>query len=226
MSNENKTQQSQPAESGENDVKLWDAATEWANKNLPSATISYAAGHDGFIHGAKWQAAQSPSTSGEKLYREVKEGEPSVKRKNYYCVVENTITGHRYNEIVYMTESGFDIAKPFAVISYLEPYTPLPDAGRDGLSFINWITEEGYEQNSMEKWFRYSDPDTRLSNEELYALFSSRPVQVSEEQAKPDLGVCKRCKKRPANTDYNGHGHYVCEHCDKMLNDEFEREYQ
>lgn len=39
------------------------------------------------------------------------------------------------------------------------------------------------------------------------------------------LGMCVRCKYKGARTDYNGHGHMVCTHCDDMLNEEFEREY-
>lgn len=41
-----------------------------------------------------------------------------------------------------------------------------------------------------------------------------------------DLGICKRCKQESATTDYNDHGHYVCDHCDKKLNDEFDEEYR
>lgn len=39
-----------------------------------------------------------------------------------------------------------------------------------------------------------------------------------------------RCKERYcpnyATTDYNGHGHYVCEYHDDKLNREFEEEYK
>lgn len=39
-------------------------------------------------------------------------------------------------------------------------------------------------------------------------------------------GICKRCKREPAVTDYNGNGHFVCTHCDDMLQSEFEDEYR
>lgn len=28
-----------------------------------------------------------------------------------------------------------------------------------------------------------------------------------------------------ATTDYNGHGYWVCAHCNKMLNEEFDRDF-
>lgn len=40
----------------------------------------------------------------------------------------------------------------------------------------------------------------------------------------PNYGICKRCKRERAMNDYNGY--YVCDHCYKMLNDEFEDEYK
>jgi hypothetical protein len=38
--------------------------------------------------------------------------------------------------------------------------------------------------------------------------------------------ICVECKTKPATTDYNGNGHYVCKLCDDSLNREFENEYQ
>jgi hypothetical protein len=38
-------------------------------------------------------------------------------------------------------------------------------------------------------------------------------------------GDCIECKQDPATNDYNGHGHYVCDHCYKRLNDYFDEEY-
>lgn len=42
-----------------------------------------------------------------------------------------------------------------------------------------------------------------------------------------DLGLCKEknCNEK-ATTDYNGHGHYVCEYHDRKLNDYFDEEYR
>lgn len=39
-------------------------------------------------------------------------------------------------------------------------------------------------------------------------------------------GKCLRCKSSWAVRDYNGHGHWVCDHCDRMLENEFEEEYR
>ena len=36
---------------------------------------------------------------------------------------------------------------------------------------------------------------------------------------------CQRCHQEPATHDYNGHGCYVCEHCNNVLNNEFDEEY-
>lgn len=40
-----------------------------------------------------------------------------------------------------------------------------------------------------------------------------------------DHGLCKRCEKREAVKDYNGHEHWVCGPCYEMLSDEFDEEY-
>jgi hypothetical protein len=42
-----------------------------------------------------------------------------------------------------------------------------------------------------------------------------------------NIGDCMSCKqKNVGRVDYNGHGHWVCEPCDRSLNNEFENEYQ
>lgn len=46
-----------------------------------------------------------------------------------------------------------------------------------------------------------------------------------------NLGICKvklcvRCEQVKATVDYNGHGHWVCDHCNRMLENEFEDEYR
>ena len=41
----------------------------------------------------------------------------------------------------------------------------------------------------------------------------------------PNYGTCKRCGRNRATKDYNGHKHYVCDHCYDMLNDEFDDFY-
>lgn len=41
----------------------------------------------------------------------------------------------------------------------------------------------------------------------------------------PEMGICLECKKKPAVVDYNGHHYYVCESCNKKLNDYFDEEY-
>jgi hypothetical protein len=48
--------------------------------------------------------------------------------------------------------------------------------------------------------------------------------EVETKRVQPDLGNCQRCGITPATTTYSDLK--VCAHCDKMLNDEFEREYQ
>lgn len=55
---------------------------------------------------------------------------------------------------------------------------------------------------------------------------SNSPVKGEDQEVKSDLGVCKRCNREPATTDYNGHGYYVCDHCNNHLNDEFDEEYK
>lgn len=40
------------------------------------------------------------------------------------------------------------------------------------------------------------------------------------------LGMCKRCTKKFATKDYNGHEHYVCDNCYDLLEWEFEDEYK
>ena len=49
--------------------------------------------------------------------------------------------------------------------------------------------------------------------------------KLEEDKKDNGLGMCVRCKYKGARTDYNGHGHFVCNHCDDILNEEFEREY-
>lgn len=51
------------------------------------------------------------------------------------------------------------------------------------------------------------------------------PAEQKEVEPATDLGICKNCNSSPAVTDYNGHGHYVCQPCDDSLNREFESEY-
>lgn len=41
-----------------------------------------------------------------------------------------------------------------------------------------------------------------------------------------DLGKCLECKSRPATTDYNGKGHYVCKTCNQKMNNYFDNEYK
>ena len=41
------------------------------------------------------------------------------------------------------------------------------------------------------------------------------------------VGECMSCKQKNVGlVDYNGHGHWVCEICDRCLNNEFEDEYK
>ncbi len=50
--------------------------------------------------------------------------------------------------------------------------------------------------------------------------------QTTVEAVKPDLGICLNCKKVPATTDYNGYKHFVCDDCNRRLNNEFDEEYR
>ncbi len=50
-------------------------------------------------------------------------------------------------------------------------------------------------------------------------------VEHVEEDTK-HLGTCLECKKRPAITDYNEHGHFVCRPCLESLSRHFEEEYR
>lgn len=50
---------------------------------------------------------------------------------------------------------------------------------------------------------------------------------IEQGLALPILGICveKGCE-RPATSDYNGHGHYVCKQCNDSLNRHFDEEYR
>lgn len=57
-------------------------------------------------------------------------------------------------------------------------------------------------------------------------FISSKPMLAAVPDVDKGHGKCVRCKQSWATIDYNGHGHWVCDHCDRMLENEFEDEYR
>lgn len=81
---------------------------------------------------------------------------------------------------------------------------------------------------SGEKWYgiNYEGEILHCSFIEVsqYPIKSPEPPFIDKDMGH---GKCveKGCNKF-ATTDYNGHGHWVCESCDKCLNDYFDEEYR
>lgn len=69
-----------------------------------------------------------------------------------------------------------------------------------------------------------------LSDEDVKAWEQSKKEDKDQSTSKafnPDQTIiCVECKTKPATTDYNSNGHYVCKLCDDSLNREFDNEYQ
>jgi hypothetical protein len=56
------------------------------------------------------------------------------------------------------------------------------------------------------------------------ALSAGEGEKVPQKQDQPDLGNCQRCGITKASTKYSDL--CVCDHCDKMLNNEFDEKYK
>ncbi len=65
-----------------------------------------------------------------------------------------------------------------------------------------------------------------LELEEQVKKLTSNTVLAEVPYVDKGYGKCVRCKQSWAVTDYNGYGHWVCDHCDRMLESEFEDEYR
>lgn len=77
---------------------------------------------------------------------------------------------------------------------------------------VNMIREFG-KYMSRETWERFVEP----VSEKVYT-----PPYHEEPEFNNGLGKCLRCNISNAVIDYNGYGHYVCAHCNSILESEFD----
>jgi hypothetical protein len=152
-------------------------------------------GFDMFLAGYH-HAAQSPSTSGEKLYMWVNAG---VRKPDSW---DNISLRHAHNgnapicnDQIWEFRDGYIEMNHdygggeilYKNLEWLEEYTPVPDGRREAIAAMEWIREKrgngiGWDGPDPSKDWTVAGDSKRYTTAELYALFTGRPVQVSEEQ--------------------------------------------
>lgn len=87
----------------------------------------------------------------------------------------------------------------------------------------------GVSASSPDKsWAEIAREMKRIANTALQQFKDGRgsKSETSEVFNPESTIICAECKTRPAVTDYNGHGFYVCKLCDDSLSREFDEEYR
>lgn len=154
--------------------------------------------------------------------------EPTIEQKNEVIALfmgGSSIKEHGGKRFVYYPKS---CAKDVAELKYHSSWDALMPLLKKIKEIIDAEEDYGVKFQMKGRWTPIENElcNLNITNVHycIYQFIRWREEMISTPAV--DHGMCKDCKTSKATIDYNGHGCWVCAHCNEMLNDEFDREYQ